>query len=227
MDEHRTAPQRFRSQLRALHPIEAAANLPVEEETPLFAADRNFALAHGGRLTQAFLESLPLDRDENVIVDSSLVWLAPGLAHVLAPAGPLSGARGPLHFIHEPFPGVMSGVRGAANRNREATHWLAVFGVGSTPEVVEGELAFVTAAEAEEFWFATESVTFREQEIARRLGERSVRIAALPASTVVEFGWGTLMRSRPATTHGFQFIVRATRGDDRPCVNGLRNHAQL
>jgi hypothetical protein len=220
-------PLRSRNAVRVLAPLRPAPNHPLEEETPLFAADLDFALTHGGPLTRAFLESIPLDRHAGVVVDSSLVWLSPGLAHALTPAGPLSGPRGPVGFAHEPFPGVMTGVRGESNRNREAVHRLCVFGVDSTPEWVDGELAFATPAEAEEFWYPTESLAFREQEIARRLDEGSLRLTPLPLAMIVEFGWGTLLRPRPAATHGFQFIVRATSGDRRPHVNGLRNHAQL
>lgn len=227
MNERQLAPLRYRSDLRVLHSIDTAADFSVEDETPLFAADLDFALAHGGPLSRAFLNSLPLDRDRGVVIDSSLVWLSPGLAHVLTPAGPFSGPRGPVHFIHEPFPGIMSGVRGESNRNREARHWLGVFGVDATPEAIEGELAFATPAEAEEFWLPADSLAFREQEIARRLLAGKVHLTPLPMATVVEFGWGTLLRSRPAETHGFQFVVRATSGDRRPPVNGLRNHAQL
>ena len=227
MGNQQTVPLCVRSMVRILRPPCVACHFSVEEETPLFAADLNFAFAHGGPLTRAFLKSIPLDRHAGVVVDSSLVWLSPGLAHALTPAGPLSGPRGPVAFVHEPFPGVMTGVRGESNRNREALHRLCVFGIDAAPEVVEGKLAFATSAEAEEFWFPTESLAFREQEIARRLAERSLRLTPLPSATIVEFGWGTLLRPRPAATHGFQFVVRVTSGDRRPHVNGLRNHAQL
>jgi hypothetical protein len=36
-------------------------------------------------------------------------------------------------------------------------------------------------------------------------------------------GWGALMRGRPASSTGFQFLLRATIGDPRPPVNGRRN----
>lgn len=220
-------PLRFRNVARTLCKLGVATAFPVEEETPLFAADLNFALTHGGSLTRAFLQSIPLERDANIVVDSSLVWLTPGLVHGFAPVGPLAGPRGYVGFTHEPFPGIASGIRGQSNRNRESIHRICVLGVEPAPEMVEGELTFDSPAEAEEFWFPSESPAFREQEIARRLEDGRLKLTSLPFATIVEFGWGTLLRPRPAEAHGFQFIVRVTSGDRRPHVNGLRNHAQL
>lgn len=222
-----TAPLRFRNVARSLGKFSPAATSPTEGETPLFAADLDFALAHGGPLTRAFLEAFSLEKDAGVVVDSSLVWLAPGLVHGFAPAGPLSGPRGRVGFIHEPFPGIASGIRGQSNRNREAIHRICVLGVAPAPEMVEGELTFDSPKEAEEFWFPSASLAFREQEIARRLEDGRLKLIPLPMATIVEFSWGTLLRPRPAETHGFQFIVRVTSGDRRPHLNGLRNHAQL
>ena len=227
MSDEAPLPLRHRSTVRLGEPLACAEQHAVENETPLFAADLEFALAHGGALTRAFLQALPLDPGDAVVVDSSLVWLSPGLLHGFVASGPLAGPRAKLGFVHEPFPGIATGVRGEANRNRQATHWLAVFGLDCTPELAAGEVVLDAPDQAESFWLPTDSLEFREQRIAQLLEAGQLQLQPLPVATVVEFGWGMLLRSRPATTHGFQFVIRATRGDRRPHVNGLRNLAQL
>lgn len=222
-----TSPLRHKSTVHVLAPLARPERFAVEKETPLFAADRDFALREGGALTRAFLEALPLDPNQGVVIDSSLVWLSPGLVHGFVATGPLAGPRAKLGFVHEPFPGIMTGVCGDANRNQQATHWLGIFGLDCTPELAEGELIFDTQEDAESFWLPTETLAYRETEIARRVAAGELRCTALPLATVVEFGWGTLLRSRPATAPGFQFVIRVTSGDARPHVNGLRNHAQV
>lgn len=221
-----TLPLRHRSAVRILGPLAVPPGHALEDERPLFAADLDFALARGGPITRAFLEAAPLDRDAGLVVDSSLVWLSPGQAHGFASGGH-GRPRGATGFVHEPFPGVTSGVRGASNRNLEAVHRLCVLGSDATPEVAEGTLEFVTPGEAEAFWLPGEGVDVRAQEVERRLADGTLVRAPLPLAGIVEFGWGALLRPRPATVHGFQLVLRVTTGDRRPHVNGLRNLAQL
>lgn len=221
-----TVPLMHGSDMRLCDPLPAAVQrLPLEEETPLLAATREFARLHGGAITRAFVETLPTDPALPVVIDSSLVWLAPGLAHriELGPAARMMGPRAPLCFLHEPFPGSTTGVRAASNRNREAIHRLCVLGLECTPEVAIGDIAFATESEAEAFWLPVENLDVREAEIERRLAEGTLTSGPIPLGTVIEFGWGTLMRGRPAVTTGFQLILRATLGDPRPIVNGRRN----
>jgi len=216
-----TVPLVHRSTVRILERLTYAQNLALEEETPLFAADLDFAWQYGGPITRAFLETLRADRGQGVIVDSSLVWLVPGIAHGFESGG--MRPRGPLRFVHEPFPAAATGVRADANRNFEAVHRLCVLGLPCTPEVAEGDFAFSTAEEAEAFWLPPESIEARQSEIEHRLSAGSLVLKPIPLGTVVELGWGALRRVRPATSSGFQFVLRATLGDRRPPVNGRRN----
>lgn len=229
LDAIESLPTRHTSALRVLGPLAGVSGSPIEGETPLFAAGRDFARAEGGPLTRAFLDALPVEPDERLVIDSSLVWLAPGLVHgfALAGDGRLQRPRSEVRFFHEPFPGIDSGVRGASNRQRGVTHWLCVLGLPCTPEVAVGELAFASVAEAEAFWLPLESVEEREAELERRLATGALALVAIPPATLVEYGWGTLLRPRRAIEHGFQLILRATRGDPRPLVDERRNHAML
>ena len=225
----RPAPLQHRSGFTALGTLQGIAGHALEDQSPLFAADPAFAREHGGPITQAFLEMLPRADDRPVVIDSSLVWLAPGLAHTveLGPGTYLSRPRSPLRFIHEPFPCVSTGFRDASNRNRDADHYLCVVGLDCTPQVAVGEVAFNDEKQAEAFWHPTQSLDQREAHIERWLAEGVLTNEAIPLGSVVRFGWGSLMRATPATTAGFQFVIRATFGDDRPIVNGLRNMVMI
>jgi hypothetical protein len=218
-------PLSHRSDFRQLTPLPGVDGQSLENQTPLFAADRDFAARNGGAITRAFVETLPADPALPIVIDSSLVWLAPGLAHgfELGPGARMMRPRSPLRFLHEPFPGVTTGVRGSSNRNVSAVHRLCILGLDCTPEVAVGDFTFASPSEAEAFWLPTEQVDAREDDIERRLAAGTLTRVAVPVGTMIEFGWGTLMRGRPSTATGFQLILRATIGDPRPIVNGRRN----
>lgn len=201
----------------------------MEGETPLFAADREFASRHGGPITRDFVATLTRDPEVPVIIDSSLVWLVPGLAHgfELPSGGRQAHGRAPLRFAHEPFPGARQGVRAAANRNRAASYRMCVLGLDCTPEFAVGEVACADAAEAQAFWLPGEDHGVREDGIARRLAEGTLLPRRLAVGEIAAFGWGCLRRFRPASASGFQLVLRATIDDPRPVVNGRRNLAML
>lgn len=224
-----TLPLCHSNQLELLTQLVLPPDWQIQDETPLMGSDYEFAMANGGQITRAFLESLPLEVSEPLIVDTSLVWLVPGLAHgfEVGPAGKLRRPRSPVRFTHEAFPGVASGVRGASNRNQDVKHWLCVLGLDCTPEMVYGDWRFDTQSEADQFWLPLETLEPREDEIERRLGEGSLRSQQLPVGTIVQFGWGTFLRFPPAERSGFQLVLRATQGDPRPAMNGRRNLAML
>lgn len=223
-----TIPLVHRSAVHMVGSLSTAADLSLADETPLFAAEPSFARAQGGPLTRAFLDGLPQSWSEDVLVDSSLVWLTPGLAHGLElGSGGRTPGRNPPRFLHEPFPCAGTGVRGAANRNLFALHRMCILGLSCTPELARGEISFSTPQEAAAFWLPMDGLEAREIEIERRLQEGSLHCEILPVGTVIEFGWGTLLRSRPATSPGFQLILRATLRPGRPAVNGRRNLAML
>lgn len=227
--EAMSLPLCHRSDLRVLGPLPGVDGLPLEDETPVLGADRAYARAHGGPITRAFVDTLPADPAVPVIIDSSLAWVGAGLAHVISLGGqaPFRRHRSPPQFMHEPFPGVDTGVRRASNRDLAALHRLCVLGLDCTPEVAVGEFSFTEAADAEAFWLPAESLDAREAEIEARLADGRLTRAIVPVGVVVELGWGALLRSRPATRAGFQLILRATIGDPRPPVNVRRNQAMV
>lgn len=209
--------------------LEVPAGCALSDEQPLFAADASFAREHGGPITAAFVRALPTDWGAEAIVDSSLVWLVPGLAHALDPpaAERAAGLRSPPRFFHEPFPGATSGMRGEANRRLAVRRRLCVLGVDCGPEVAEGEWSFSDEAEAAAFWLPSGGFEARDRTIEEAAARGEVTRWALRPEVIYEATWGSLLRARPATTSGFQLLLRATVGDGRPVVNGVRNLVAL
>lgn len=224
-----TIPLRFRNALRCVAPLQLASDPAIQDETPLLAAEPSFAWNHGGPITRAFLNACVPARTEGVLIDSSLVWLSPGLVHgvELGPSGRAIGPRSVPHFVHESFPGISTGIRGASNRNLGVIHRLCVLGLDCTPEVALGEFEFPDLKAAEAFWLPSEDFESRDLEIERRLSTGSLNRQYVPLDTIIEFGWGTLIRARPAQTVGFQLVLRASCGEHRPPINGLRNLVQM
>lgn len=214
------APRQHKSHFEVISRLERQS-CALEEETPLFAADRDFAHEVGGPLTRAFLATLP--QDQEVVIDSSLVWLVQGVPHddALAQAGQ-GATRRPPPFRHEPFPGATDGARGACNQARSRQHRLCVLGVGPAPVVAWGQVALEDQEDPDDFW-APRDVYRRDARIRGWLRQGRLQPRPLPLDTVVALRWGSLLCPRPARRSGFQLVLRATWGAPQPVVNGLRN----
>ncbi|MEZ4471512.1 MAG: hypothetical protein R3F60_12065 [bacterium] len=157
------------------------------------------------------------------MVDTSLVWPAPGLCHEGDAAG-RGPHRGAVPFRHEPFPGVDDGIRGASNRLQTAVHRLCVLGLACcTPLVVEGEIELDPAEDPATFWVPTQGFAARDARLEAWIAAGRLTATPLPVATVIELPWGCFLRPRPARRAGFQLLLRATHGDPRPRVNGRRN----
>jgi hypothetical protein len=219
-----TPPRHWRSDFEIVCALNTDGHR-LQEEEPLFAADRGFAHRVGGPITRAFLETLP---DEEVIIDSSLVWLVEGLCHdtAVARAGRPGAVRRPPPFRHEPYPGVLDGVRGACNRAQGRKHRLCVLGTGPAPVVAWGQVELGPQEDPEAFW-SPQDIYRRDARIRQWLDEGRLTARALPMGTVVQTGWGSLLCPRPARAAGFQLTLRATWGSALPVVNGLRNTSFL
>lgn len=181
-------------------------------ETPVFAAGLDFARETAGPLAKAFLAALP---DEwiagHLVIDSTLVWLRPGFR------------QGEMIWCHEPFPGRTDGVTGKSNIRREAEHIACCCGPAG--------IDFLIGDEAQAEWtdhpLAKDEIRQRHERLESTLAARGLSIQTVPPFTMYRYGWGAFHRHCTAPTSGFQFWIRATRGDDRPLVNGIRNATNL
>lgn len=215
---------------RHLSSVEFLGALPIhllkcpEEETPFFAATRAFARKNGGPITCAFVDALPGDWGDNVVIHSSLAWLTPGLVldEQFAPGARGAPQRDPPPFRHEPFPGWGWGVRGSANRNTESIHCSVTVG-GHPPIFVSGALELDPDEDPEGFWVPTIDLRPRDRRIRSWLAGGTLEAIEPLEATIVQHGWGTFWCPQAATDSGFQLFLRATHRDVCPAVNGLRN----
>lgn len=194
-----------------------------EEEAPVFAATRAFAMENGGPITRAFIDALPASWGDDVLIHSSLAWLTPGLVldEPFAPEARGAPQRDAPPFRHEPFPG-WGGIRGSANQNTDSTHCSATVG-GRAPVYVSGRIELDRLEDPEEFWLPTADLRPRDRMIRRWIDEGALDAIEAPKATIIQHGWGTFWCPRPATRPGFQFNLRATHLGVCPPVNGFRN----
>lgn len=187
-------------------------HLDPRAETPLFAAGLEFARKASGPMATAFLDALPKKWTAgHLVIDSTLVWLPAGFRH------------GQMLWCHEPFPGRIDGVPGQSNSQREAEHIACCCGQTGI-EFLEGD-----AAEAECINEPPPMNLIRERHarLQAAIDARCLKILPVPAYTTYRYRWGSFHRHTVATTSGFHFWIRATRGDNRPLVNGIRNATNL
>ncbi|WP_157605404.1 hypothetical protein [Schlesneria paludicola] len=188
------------------------AHLNPRNETPLFAAGLGFARETSGPIATTFLDALPKEWTAgHLVIDSTLVWLRPGFR------------QGHVYWCHEPFPGRIDGAPAQSNAQREAEHIACCFGPSGI-EFLEGK-----AAEAE---YAVEPQSMnlireRHSRLQAEIDAKRLTVHSVPAYTMYRYPWGSFHRHSAATASGFQFWIRATRNDNRPLVNGIRNATNL
>lgn len=181
-------------------------------ETPLFAAGLEFARESSGPIATAFLDMLPTEwQAGHLVIDSTLVWLPTGFRH------------GPMFWCHEPFPGRTDGEPGQSNLQRNAEHIACCCGQTGI-EFLEGD-----AAQAESIHepHAINRIRERHARLQSAIEGGRLAIRSLPAYMTFGYQWGSFHRHAVATTSDFHFWIRATRGDNRPLVNGIRNATNL
>jgi len=187
-------------------------HLDPREETPLFAAGLDFTRETAGPIAQAFLEALPEEwTDGHLVIDSTLVWLAPGFR------------QGEMFWCHEPFPGRTDGVTGQSNRQRQAEHLACCCG----PAGIDFLMGDPAELECTDVLLTMADVRERDHRLQAAVENGDLTIQSVPPHTIYQYGWGAFHRHSVATASGFQFWIRATRGDDRPLVNGIRNATNL
>jgi hypothetical protein len=194
---------------------ESVSDERLSAETPLFAADPEFARRHGGPLTTAVLAALPEEgwRDNpNLMIDSYLNWLIPGRV----PGFDL------FHF--EPFPGQYEGARALANWDETAEYFSCIFSDDAHTDFLVGPVGFTgDAATQEEMWRGCTNLERRNRFLLEEVGEDRLRIDPIPGFTLFHHRWAGFHRATPARRAAFHFRVRVSRGSTRPVCNAFRN----
>ncbi|WP_437229241.1 hypothetical protein SH661x_001329 [Planctomicrobium sp. SH661] len=182
------------------------------KEFPLFAAGLDFARETAGPIAAAFLNALPKEwTSDHLVIDSTLVWLGPGFR------------QGELVWCHEPFPGRTDGATGQSNRQRQAEHLACCWGPTGI-DFLSGESR---ALELSDEPLSMSGIRERHERLESAIQSGRLNIQHIAPCTIYRYGWGAFHRHSAATSPGFQFWIRATRGDDRPLVNGIRNATNL
>lgn len=182
------------------------------EETPLFAAGLEFARETAGPITTAFLDALPGEWiDGHLVIDSTIVWLRVGFR------------EGQMFWCHEPFPGRTDGVTAQSNVQRRAEHIACCCG----PTGIDFLLGDAAATELSDEPQTIDAIRERHSRLQAEIDAHRLSILTVPPYIMYRYGWGAFQRHGAATTSGFQFWIRATRGDNRPLVNGIRNATNL
>ncbi len=199
------------------HVVTAVLSLDLQQfdprgETPVFAAGLEWTRQTGGPITQAFLDALPDDwKKEHLVIDSTLVWLGAGFR------------QGEMFWCHEPFPGRTDGVPAASNCERNAEHVALCCGPAG--------IDFLTGDNVQLEWsdlpLAMNQIRERHGRLQAGIFSGHLTATHVPPYTLHRYGWGAFHRHSVATVGGFQFWIRATRGDNRPLVNGIRNATNL
>jgi hypothetical protein len=206
-----TVDEEARGQVTILGDL-AAGQLDLRGETPLFAAGRQFAEEVSGPIARAFLKLLPEEwRRGHLVIDSMLVWLG------------LEFRQGERFWCHEPFPGRSDGAGGQSNIERHAEHIACCCGPAGI-DFLNGDAAGTELLDTPQ---RMDAVRDRHNRLERAIGERRLLIESVAPWTIYRYRWGAFHRHQVATTSGFQFWIRATRGDNRPLVNGIRNATNL
>ncbi|SFH74748.1 hypothetical protein [Planctomicrobium piriforme] len=186
--------------------------LDPRQETPLFAAGLDFARETAGPIATAFLDALPNEWIAgHLVIDSTLVWLPAGFR------------QGPMFWCHEPFPGRTDGVTGQSNLQRAAEHIACCCG----PTGIEFLIGDGTEAELHPESPPLQVIHERHVRLQAEIDAGRLSILTVPPDTLYRYRWGAFHRHEAAASSGFQFWIRATRGDDRPLVNGIRNATNL
>lgn len=188
------------------------SGLDPRHETPLFAAGVEFALETSGPIAREFLDKLPENwRQGNLVIDSTLVWLGRGYR------------QGEMIWCHEPFPGRTDGAPGQSNAQQAAEHIACCFGPAGI-DFLQGEAAEEELAHAPH---TPEGLRERHTLLQTKIDGGHLSIEAIPPFAMYRYRWGAFHRHQVAVSSGFHFWIRATRGDCRPLVNGIRNATNL
>jgi hypothetical protein len=187
-------------------------HLDPRDETPLFAAGLDFAREVAGPLASAFLAALPAEWVAgHLVIDATLVWLAPGFR------------QGEMFWCHEPFPGQVTGVMGQSNLQQQAEHIACCCG----PSGIEFLTGQALEKECSSELQTLDRIRDRHERLQSQVDAGALAIETVAPYTVYHYHWGAFHRHEIAKTSGFQYWIRATLGDPRPLVNGIRNATNL
>lgn len=206
----------FHSSVTDLGPFPALfSNEEIKNEAMLFNCDIDFAHKNGGPITRAFIDALPIDWLQDVVVDSRVHMLMPdwtpcipGWHHDDVPrSGPLNQPNyEDPHYLSEHLMGLVNG-------DIAPTQFLC--GPVTVPPIMPHTSVY-------EQW---------SRNINKQLGYviQDFDVWSAPSGRILQFDWQTFHTGVPATANGWRWFIRVSRKTDRVrnVTNEIRRQAQV
>lgn len=200
----------------------AIPNGEIKNEPMFFNSDLKFAYINGGRITRAFIDSLPTDwKDGEVVFDTRVHMLMPGWFPAIPgyhhddvprpeiPVGQHFATSGQPDYDNPRY--RSEHIMGLVNGDICPTH----FAVGecTMPEVADGELIYRR-------W---------HNEVERLIAEGSLDCELAPDRTLIRFDCDAFHTGTKAVGSGWRWFGRVSRNTDRAktVTNEIRQQVQV
>lgn len=198
------------SQISVGAPLERVDQITVKQEPMLHRASRGFSIRHGGPLTRQFIEALDVTWHDEILIDSRVHMLMPGMWPCIP------------GWHHDDVPRTREdGQPNYLTPDYRSQHCMALFGDCSLTEFAIGEAAFEIPPVGQKIYKAL------DPQVERLCAAGALERRRVPEATLVFFDWLSWHRGMPTTHHGFRFFIRATRASRLPPRNEIRYNANV
>ena len=207
-----TADMMVRSNIRRLGHLSTPEDCAIEDDEPLFAATREFAMEFGGPITRAFLQALPeVWQREHLVIDSALMWL------------PVGAWAGPLIFHRERYTESNEGAFNSANRETDVEHIFVILSPARLDVLIGDIPAHLADSSLKLLWLdSKDEAVLRDAALLTMLNHGELHQDTISSGEIIHCGSSTFIRHVPAVQAGFHLFIRATRNSRQPLVNGFR-----
>lgn len=213
-----SSPKYFKSNIKELGSFASFIdNSEIKKEPMFFNCDLEFAYNNGGKITQSFIDNLPLDWIENSVFDSRVHMLMPGWYpaipgwhHDDVPRPEIPTGQ---HFITAGQPDYdnpkykSEHILGLVNANICPTEF--IIGDCTMPEIPEGELIYRKWHEEVNHLLAFERISKIKSEDRR----------------LYQFDWQTFHTGTKCIENGWRWFGRVSRNTDR--INKITNEIRV
>jgi hypothetical protein len=178
----------------------------IENETSLFQVDYDFARKHGGPIVQEFLDKIPLEYKQNLILDSRLHYLEKGWYP----------ARMGFHtdFVPRTLPGGLPDLVAAEKQE----HYIALIGDNSQTEfVIEPLNIKIDASKRETFY----------QQCNEQIEILKPKTMQLSPFNIWKFSSNDFHRASSANKPGWRLMIRASLFTGKTAKNKIKKQVQV
>lgn len=208
---------RFKSTSRIVGALPAYGQTVVKNEPMFFSASLEFALRHGGAITDAFVRALPAEfrSDPTAYLDSRVHMLMPGW-YPCIPGWhhddvPRNTADGQPNYVDPPY---------------RARHVMVLVNGDIAPtEFLDGDVYVPTPLKGPAIYKQWDEAI--EDQLAHIGVNLSYRRFAVSDRTLYEFDCDTFHRGTAAVANGWRWFGRVSIGRERRVPSEIRRQAQV